>query len=98
MPASRSRSTAYTVAMSLCVAQFLLALTLSRQSCDWSLPAYFISGLIIVGAMLMMPYVLRRAFPRHNRTPMALVFALLGLVSWLIGLGIGFGASSCGAG
>lgn len=96
MPASRRRSSAYSVVVALCVAQFLLAMTLARQSCDWSLPAYFVGGLVILGVLLMMPYVLRRAFARHNRTPMALVFALLGLVVWLVGLGVAFGAGGCG--
>jgi hypothetical protein len=96
MPAIRSKSTAYSIVMSLCVVQFLLAVTLSRQSCDWSLSAYVVSGVIILGSMLMVPYLLRRAFPRHSRTPMALVFAMIGLVIWLLGLGVSFSGSGCG--
>jgi hypothetical protein len=96
MPSSRQRSTVYTLVIALCVVQYLLAVVLARQSCDWSLPAYFVGGIIVVVTMLMLPYVLRRSFPRHNRTPMALVFALAGLVSWLVGLGLVFGASGCG--
>lgn len=96
MRASRHKSTAYSIVMSLCVVQFMLAVTLSRQSCDWSLSAYVVSGVIIVGSMLMVPYLLRRAFARHSRTPMALVFAMIGLVTWLVGLGVTFSTSSCG--
>jgi hypothetical protein len=98
MSATRNRSTAYSIAFSMCVAQFMLAMLLARQSCDWSLPTYVIGGVVVMGIMLMMPYMMRRAFPRHNRTPMALVFAMLGLVTWLVGLGISFGASGCGGG
>ena len=97
MPASRSKSTAYSIVMSLCAVQFMLAVTLSRQSCDWSLSAYIISGVIILGSRLMLPYLLRRAFARHSRTPMALVFAMAGLVTWLVGLGVSFTGSGCGS-
>lgn len=98
MPASRSKSTAYSIIASLCLVQLMLAVMLSRQSCDWSLSAYVVSGVIILGSMLMLPYLLRRAFARHSRTPMALVFAMIGLVTWLIGLGVSFSSSGCGPG
>ena len=95
MRASRSKSTAYIIVGSLCVTQLVLAMILARQSCDWSLSAYVVSGLMILGTILMVPYLMRRAFARHSRTPTALLFAMLGLVTWLIGLGINFSSTGC---
>lgn len=95
MPASRSKSTAYSIVGALCLTQFLLAVMLARQSCDWSLSAYVLAGMIVIGTMFVMPFVLRRAFHRHSRMPMALAFTMLGLVCWLVGLGVSFGGSGC---
>ncbi len=92
----RRRSTAYSIVATLCAVQLVVAMFAPQFSCDWGLVTYIVAGVAVMFVLASMPFFLRRAFSRSNRTPAALGFAMLGLLGWLLGLLVGFSNTNCG--
>ena len=92
----RRRSSAYSIVATLCAVQLVFAMFAPQFSCQWGLAMYIAAGVAVMVALGSMPFFLRRAFSRSNRTPASLGFAMLGLLGWLLGLLIGFSSTNCG--
>ena len=91
----RRRTTAYSIVASLCLVQLLMAMIAAPYGCEWGLAAYTGVGVACLTVMLSMPFFMRRAFVRHNRMPVALGFAMTGLMTWLVGWFVAFANSAC---
>lgn len=89
------RTNSYAIVGTLCIGQFLAALVVASGGCDWGPTAYTLIGVISMLLVMAIPYFARRAFKRVNRLPAALGFALLALISWLMGWLIAF-SRNCG--
>lgn len=92
----RRRTTAYGIVAALCLVQLLMAMIAAPYACEWGLVAYTWVGVAGLMVMLSVPFFMRRAFVRHNRMPVALGFAMAGLMTWLVGWFVAFANSACG--
>lgn len=91
----RRRTTAYSIVAALCIVQLLMAMVAAPYGCEWGLVTYSWVGAAGLVVMLSLPFFMRRAFVRHNRMPVALGFAMVGLMTWLVGWFVAFANSAC---
>ena len=64
----------------------LFAFVAAPHSCDWGLDAYVAVGAASIGALIVLPYVLRMEAPPGQRALLALAFVAAGGGVWLLGL------------
>lgn len=72
--------------VALGVALFAFAFVAAPHSCEWGLAAYFNSGVVVVIALMVIPFVFSRRLPPLPRSFLALAFGAIGVAIWLSGL------------
>ena len=90
------RTIPFSIVAVVCSVQFVLGLVFSPYSCGWGLPVYMATGAFVMLALLTMPFFNRRAFSRNSRLTYGLLFAGIGLVTWLLSMFIAFPRNGCG--
>ena len=70
----------------LCLALFGFAFVAAPHSCEWGLSAYFWAGVVVVVALLALPWVLHVAQPLWQRLLVSLGLGSVGALVWLGGL------------
>lgn len=90
------RTVPFAIVAVLCSVQFVLGLVFAPYSCGWGLPVFVATGFFTVLVLLSTPFFNRRAFNRHSRLTFGLVFAGIGVLTWVVTMFFAFGRSNCG--
>lgn len=72
--------------VALGVALFAFAFVAAPHSCEWGLTAYFNSGVVVVIALMVVPFVFSRRLRSLQRSLLSLGFGVAGVAVWLGGL------------
>lgn len=80
------RTTSLSLASVLCIALFGVAFLVAPHSCPDGLTAYFWLGVVVIAALLVIPFVLERKLSILKRALASLGLAVLGAVVWVAGV------------
>ncbi len=69
-----------------CAALFAFAFIAAPKSCEWSLTAYFWTGVATLPAMFALPFLLRAGASAGRRVGLAFLLAGLACATWIVGL------------